>query len=117
MQGSEYFFDASSRLPSLEGQDVFVQSISPGEIKKPLAPTPVEVSLAPTLVEVSISTHYADVSSSECWSRLDTRQTKVIETRHSNMLSVPTDDDDMLEYLLNLPDMGCNHRIRLIFRQ
>ena len=28
------FADASSRLPSLEGQDVFVQSISPGEIKK-----------------------------------------------------------------------------------
>ena len=77
-----------------------VQPSSPGDMKKPLAPTLVEVSACP---------HHSHFSSSECWSPSGYSSNA---SNHDEMFqyafSVATDDDDMLECLLNLPDMDDN---------
>ena len=74
-----------------------VQPASPGEMKKPLAPT---------LVEVSASTHHSHFSSGGCWSHsgYSSNAGNHDETFQYDF-SVATDSDDMLECLLNLPDI------------
>ena len=101
--------DALSRLPKIEGQNPVIQPASPGDIKKSIPPGDIQYSPASTPVDVLTRTHHAHFSSTECWSQsgFSSNASDDDETfRYA--FSVTMDDDDMLECLLNFPDMEDN---------
>ena len=96
-------------LPRIEGQNLVVQPASPGDMEKPVSPSDIQYLPASTPVEASARTHHAHFSSNECWSRsgFSSNVSNDDETfRYA--FSVAMDNDDMLECLLNFPDVKDN---------
>ena len=101
--------DALSRLPRIEGQSLVIQPASPGDMVKPVSPSDIQYPPASTPVDVSTRTHHTHFSSNECWSHsgFSSNASDDDETfRYA--FSVTMDVDDMLECLLNFPDMEDN---------